>query len=183
MKKIFKLFLFIPFIKRAYQRKYYATGIGTYLVNSFFKRVLMINRGDFLLHFTSRINTPDNIKLIGGDNLKSVYLSFASSGGCYYQAINGIEIGEGTLWSYNCSFISANHSFDNLSQHIEDKPIKIGKNVWFGTNCIILAGVTIGDNAIIAAGSVVTKDVLANSIIGGVPAKLIKMKFIEKTEL
>jgi acetyltransferase-like isoleucine patch superfamily enzyme len=54
------------------------------------------------------------------------------------------------------------------------KPIHIGKKVWLGANVAILQGVTIGDNAIVASGAVVTKDVPANTIVGGVPAKIIK---------
>ena len=53
-------------------------------------------------------------------------------------------------------------------------PIVRGRNVWVGSNATILQGVTIGDNAIIAAGAVVTKNVAANTIVGGVPAKFIK---------
>jgi acetyltransferase-like isoleucine patch superfamily enzyme len=55
-------------------------------------------------------------------------------------------------------------------------PIAIGADVWIGANCIITAGVTIGDGAVVAAGSVVTKDVASNAIVGGVPAKLIRMR-------
>ena len=51
----------------------------------------------------------------------------------------------------------------------------IAKQVWLGANVTVLQGVTIGDNAIVAAGAVVTKDVPANAIVGGVPAKVIKM--------
>lgn len=54
------------------------------------------------------------------------------------------------------------------------KPIYIGKNVWIGAHATILPGVKVGDGAIIAAGAVVTKDVTANTIVGGVPAKEIK---------
>lgn len=54
-------------------------------------------------------------------------------------------------------------------------PIVLGKNVWVGSNATILQGVTIGDNAVIGAGAVVTKDVAANAIVGGVPARFIKM--------
>lgn len=50
----------------------------------------------------------------------------------------------------------------------------IGKNVWIGSNATVLQGVTVGENSVVAAGAVVTKDVPANSIVGGVPAKLIK---------
>ena len=53
-------------------------------------------------------------------------------------------------------------------------PIIIGNNVWIGASVTVVPGVTIGDNAIIAAGAVVTKDVEANTIVGGVPAKVIR---------
>ena len=53
-------------------------------------------------------------------------------------------------------------------------PIVLGRNVWVGSNATILQGVTIGDNAVIAAGAVVTKDVAAGTVVGGVPARFIK---------
>ena len=60
-------------------------------------------------------------------------------------------------------------------KHSEHAPIIIGENVWVGENSRIQRGVSIGDNAIIAAGAIVTKDVPANSIVAGIPAKIIKM--------
>ena len=57
-------------------------------------------------------------------------------------------------------------------------PIVLGNNVWIGSNATILQGVTIGDNAVVAAGAVVTKDVAANTVVGGVPAKI--MRYITK---
>jgi acetyltransferase-like isoleucine patch superfamily enzyme len=174
MKKILKFFGFIPFVGRLNKRKYYATGIGTYLVNSFFKKILGIGRnGDYLLHFTSRVNSPENLIIKEGKDNASVYLSLATSGGCYYQAINGIEIGEGTIWSYNCSFISANHSFHDLKKHKKTDPISIGEYVWIGANCVILPSVLIGKYSIIGAGSVVTKSIPEYSIAVGNPAEII----------
>lgn len=179
MKKILNLFVFIPFIKRLLYRKYYATGFGTYLINSFFKRIMRFGiGGDFLLHFTSRINSPKNLRISNHQKSSTVYLSLATSGGCYYQAINGIEFGEGTIWANNCSFISANHSFKDLRKHDKIGKIIIGKNVWFGSQCVILPGVKIDDNSIIGAGSVVTKSITKNSIAVGNPAKIIAKRCI-----
>ena len=59
-------------------------------------------------------------------------------------------------------------------KHCKTKPIVIGDHVWIGTRAIIMKGVTIGDGAIIAAGAIVTKDVPANTIVAGIPAKVIR---------
>lgn len=174
VKFVLKRLCFISFVKKSIERKYYATGLGTFIVNVFFKYVLRVNKGDFLIHFTSRVNRPDRIVIENGSS--SVYLSLATSGGCYYQAINGIEIGEGTLWSYNCAFISANHSKEDYTKHDIANPIRIGRNVWIGANCVVLPGVQIGDNSVIGAGSVVVRDIPSDSIAVGNPCKVIKHK-------
>lgn len=57
-----------------------------------------------------------------------------------------------------------------------ETPVFIGNDVWLGTRCIVMPGVTIGDHAVVAANSVVTKDVPPYAVVGGVPAKLIKMR-------
>lgn len=93
----------------------------------------------------------------------------------------GVFIGDRTLVGYRTQILSANHSIPPIGEPFpvsgdELSPIYISKDVWIGANCIITAGVTIGEGSIIAAGSVVTKDVPPNSIFGGVPAKLIKMR-------
>lgn len=62
----------------------------------------------------------------------------------------------------------------------EPRPIHVGKHVWIGMNATIMKGVTIGDNAIVGAGAIVTKDVPANAIVAGVPAKIIKYRTDER---
>lgn len=62
----------------------------------------------------------------------------------------------------------------NTMGYENDKAVTIGKNVWIGMNCIILKGVTVGENSVIAAGSIVTKDIPPNVLVGGNPAKIIR---------
>lgn len=95
--------------------------------------------------------------------------------GCKFQDQGGINIGDGALIGHNVVMATINH--DQAPENRASMtflPIFIGKNVWIGANATILPGVTIGDGAIIAAGAVVNKDVEANTVVGGVPAKLIK---------
>lgn len=85
-----------------------------------------------------------------------------------------IEIGENVAISHDVTIMDSDAHEGLWEGYEKTKPIKIGNHVWIGTRVIILKGVTIGDNAIIAAGSVVTKDVPNNTIVAGVPAKVIK---------
>jgi len=93
----------------------------------------------------------------------------------------GVNIGKRTLIGYRTQIISADHTIPPIGKRIPisgDKfgKVNIGKDVWIGANCLITPGVTIGEGAIVAGGSVVTKNVEPNAIVGGVPAKLIKMR-------
>ena len=94
---------------------------------------------------------------------------------CHFQDHGGVTIGDGCQIGHNVVFATLNHGLSPEERsHTYPAPIVLEKNVWVGSNATILQGVTIGDNAVIAAGAVVTKDVAANSIVGGVPAKSIK---------
>lgn len=148
-------------------------GLGLYVLNTLIKTFFGFNKGDLLVNYTSRLNLSKYVKVHAGENVQKVYLSFALSGGCYYQAYNGLEIGAGTLWAFGCKFISTNHSFSNLSKPTKGQPIRIGRNVWMGSNVVILPEIQIGDFAIIGAGAIVTKDINAYEIVAGNPARLI----------
>ena len=95
--------------------------------------------------------------------------------GCHFQDQGGIYIGEGTFIGHNVILATLNHDMNPYKRaDIHPKPIHIGKRVWIGSGAIVLPGVTIGDNSVIGAGSVVTKDVPENCVYGGNPAKFIK---------
>ena len=95
--------------------------------------------------------------------------------GCHFQDQGGITIGDGTLIGHNVVLATINHDLDPKKERKNHyAPIKIGKNVWIGSNATVLPGVTIGNWAVVAAGAVVTKDVPDMTVVGGVPAKIIK---------
>ena len=109
-----------------------------------------------------------------GKNLvigKNVFIN----SGCKVQDQGGIEIGDGTLIGHNVVLATLNHALaPERRGDLIPRPIRIGKNVWIGSNAVILPGVTSGDGAVIAAGAAVTKDVPENSVVGGVPARVLR---------
>lgn len=102
---------------------------------------------------------------------KNVFINM----GCKFQDQGGIFIGDGSLIGHNVVLATLNHDM-----HPDERatmlpaPIRIGRNVWIGSNATVLSGVTIGDGAVVAAGAVVTKDVPANTVVGGVPARVLR---------
>lgn len=95
--------------------------------------------------------------------------------GCCFQDHGGIWIGDGSLIGQQVVMATLDHDLDPAHrQDMFPGPIRIGRNVWIGAHATILRNVTIGDGAVVAAGAVVTKDVPPNTVVAGVPARVIK---------
>ncbi|QJC53422.1 acyltransferase [Paenibacillus albicereus] len=119
--------------------------------------------------WASQLTVEPGAKLHIGDN---VFIN----AGCGIAATREIVIGNDVRIGPRTSIMDSDyHRLDaDVDYGQLKKPVFIGNNVWIGTRCTILAGVTIGDGAVIAAGSVVIRDVPARTVVGGTPAKAIR---------
>lgn len=123
---------------------------------------------------------PDDFALFppfNSDFGKNIHIGnkvFINSG-CKFQDQGGIYIGDRCLIGHNAVLATLNH-FEEVDKRsgMIPKPIRLENDVWIGSGSIVLQGITIGEGAIVAAGSVVTKDVAPFTIVGGNPAKLIR---------
>lgn len=96
---------------------------------------------------------------------------------CYFMDGINITVGDNVFIGPYCGFYNNNHpiKYSERNQGLEKAlPIHIGNNCWFGANVSVMPGVTIGSGCVIAAGAVVTKDIPDNSMVAGIPAKVIK---------
>jgi acetyltransferase-like isoleucine patch superfamily enzyme len=102
---------------------------------------------------------------------KNVFINFD----CTFLDLGGITVEDGVLIAPKVSLLSEGHPLVPEERHsLTVGHIHIRKNAWIGANATILQGVTVGENAVVAAGAVVSKDVPDNTIVGGIPAKIIK---------
>lgn len=102
---------------------------------------------------------------------KNVFINHA----CSFLDMGGITVGDNVLIGPKVNLVSENHPIDPTQRKsLIGKPIVIKNNAWIGAAATILPGITIGENSIVAAGSIVTKDVPDNCIVAGNPAKQIK---------
>jgi len=147
-------------------------------------------RGSKIYH-SVRIDTPPYRRFWLGR--QSVVESYC----CINNAVGDVTIGDYTRIGIHCTVIgpvcignhvnlaqgitvtALNHIFKDSSRRIDEqgvstKPVVIGDDVWIGANAVILPGVTIGSHCVVAAGAVVTKDVPNHTLVGGIPAKVIK---------
>lgn len=147
----FRLFRRLVFDEHGIIDKRLTIGIGTYGVTS--KTVLLFKEGD-------RVTIGSYCSIATG-------VKILASGEHNYQAVS--------TFPFKAKLQNLGDEYDTISRGA----VYIGNDVWLGTNCIILSGVSIGDGAVVAAGSIVTSDVSPYAIVGGFPAKTIKFRFSE----
>jgi acetyltransferase-like isoleucine patch superfamily enzyme len=102
---------------------------------------------------------------------RNVFINFD----CTFLDLGGITIEDDVFIAPKVSLLSEGHPVSSEDRHsLVPGPIHLKKNAWIGANATILPGVTVGENAVVAAGAVVSKNVPDNTIVGGIPAKVIK---------
>lgn len=102
---------------------------------------------------------------------KNVFINFD----CVFLDLGGITIEDGVFIAPKVSLLTEGHPINPAERNsLIAMPIVLKKNAWIGANATILQGVTIGENSVVAAGSVVSQDVPDNTIVGGIPAKVLK---------
>jgi acetyltransferase-like isoleucine patch superfamily enzyme len=146
------------------------------------------------IKYSSEFKLTDGAKLVIGSNCTikensyflltkpNPYLQMGDYVGigrnCYIAIKDHLEIGSYTRIGPNVTILDQDHTYEKsdliMNQHADIQKVKIGKDVWIGANAIVLKGITIGNGAILGAGSVVTKDIPPYEIWAGVPAKFIK---------
>ena len=132
------------------------------------KKILEKTKDNFLIEQSFECDYGYNIEI--GEN-------FYSNHNLVILDANKVVFGDNVFIGPNCGFYTAGHPLDAETRNkgLEyAKPIKVGNDVWFGGNVVVLPGVKIGNNVVIGAGSVVTKDTPENSIAVGNPCKVIK---------
>lgn len=124
-------------------------------------------------------NIRPNIKFVNGNNI-SIGNNSGIGENSFIQDIGQVKIGDNVLMGPDIMIFTANHSIEKSKLINEQgyivKDVKIENDVWIGARSIILPGVTVGQGSIIAAGSIVTKDIDEYSIVGGNPARFIKKR-------
>lgn len=126
----------------------------------------IIVKGSFSIYEAAYISVSDDASLVLGSGY--------SNNNLILDCFESIVIGDDVVISKGVTIRDSDNHIIKYPGYVMTKPIKIGNHVWIGMNATILKGVNIGNGAIIAAGAVVNKDVEENSLVGGVPAKVIK---------
>jgi acetyltransferase-like isoleucine patch superfamily enzyme len=111
----------------------------------------------------------------GGDEIRVGRNVFVNQN-CTFYDLGGLDIADDVMIGPNVSIITAGHPLEPSQRRAATigKPIVIERNVWIAAGATVIGGVTVGENSVVAAGSVVTKDVPANTLAGGNPARVIR---------
>ena len=113
-----------------------------------------------------------SVTVVRGNNVK-IGKNVVVMNNALFMAAGGITIEDDVMVAANVQLISNNHDlYDH--QILTCKPVRLKRNCWIGAGATILPGITVGENAVVAAGAIVTKDVEDNTVVGGNPARVIK---------
>ncbi|RQR53816.1 sugar O-acetyltransferase [Burkholderia sp. Bp9126] len=133
--------------------------------------------------FAELIGKPvdDSVRLIppfhttGGPDIRVGRNVFINQN-CTFYDLGGLDIGDDVMIGPNVSLITSGHPLEPSRRraYVVATPIRIERNVWIGAGATIIGGVTVGENAVVGAGAVVTRDVPPNTLVGGNPAKVIR---------
>lgn len=171
MKKIkdyFLLFLYYSIFKKLPSQSFTKIGVNArfFIVKRIFEKC------------GNNVNIAKNVYFGKGLNI-SIGNNSGIGENSYLVTMDKITIGDNVMIGPELMILTGNHGYDDKNkplyeQKIITKPVSIGNDVWLGARVTILPGVSIGDRVIVAAGSVVVKDIPPNCIVGGNPAKFIK---------
>ncbi|HSX59238.1 MAG TPA: acyltransferase [Tahibacter sp.] len=136
--------------------------------------------GDARIRLGDRVMLRRGVVIAGNGELR-IGSGTTINDGCQISAFDSVRIGENCLFAPRVSVLDIDHRFDTRERPIRDQgcrtaPVVIGDDVWIGMNAVVLRGVHIGRGAIVAANSVVTRDVPEFAIVAGAPARLLRMR-------
>ena len=138
------------------------------------------------------VTISPNVSISGIENVHIGNSVSIGANSTFLTTLAKIKIGDHVMMAHNVTIVTGNHKIDILGKYMneitdaeklpeDDEDVVFEGDNWIGANATILKGVTIGRGAVISAGAVVSKDVPPYSIVGGVPAKVLKMRFDEET--
>lgn len=167
------------------EKRYLSVGDKVQLCDGIYINALSKNGRGVILGDHVVLGRNTRIECTGGlQNLgKGVVIGDRSTFGndCFLGAAGGIVIGEDVIAGQFIRFHSENHNYDNTevlikNQGVTHKGIKIGNNCWIGSGAVFLDGAELGDGCVVAANAVVTKRFPMNSVVVGIPAKVIRIR-------
>ncbi|GAA3607145.1 acyltransferase [Flavivirga amylovorans] len=138
----------------------------------------------FVIFKNLSLSCGDNVSIhegvfLKGLNTMEIGTNVSIHSMCYIDGTGGLKIGDNISIAHSSTIMTTGHTYDDISIPIKYNnatmdSVLLEDDIWIGAGCRILSGVTIGTRSIVAAGAVVNKVVESNSIVGGIPAKIIK---------